>query len=650
VIAVLLASLLLANISVAHTGESERAPAVMQSPAWTLTLPTDQCLNLNHNNCQWSSPVLADITGDSFLEIIVATNKGHVLAIDRTGAVLWNTDVAPAFGMVAGTHEIASSPAVADIDADGKMEVVVGAGTLRAEVCTQGGVIVLEHDGTVKENWPVLADDWDIPPAGCRDTVYSTPALGDLDRDGGLEIISGGFDKRIDVWRHDASPYPGFPPDSYLTRYHPDWPELRNRLGDTIWSSPAVALIDGDNMLDVLIGTDEGLYEGSNWYCPYRYPDDIYFDYCGGSLYGLTGSGALLEGNFPRHIHETVQSTPAVADINHDGRGEIFVGTGTYYYRNSPDRPTLGFRVFGWDARGNDLPGWEGGKQVQGTVPASPSVGDITGDGEPEIVVATSAPEKRLYAWHHNGTLVPGFPMTPRDYMGQTLSNYDVGTGFILADYDGDGAMEIFFNQAWGVTIVDGDGTQLTAAAPDQAKPIYLTGGTLLNNPAVADIDGDGRLEMVVYNSKLYLWELPDSGPEADWPMFKQNSLRNGSTMAGDLTVVPGALASMVEQGGDRTVFLWLRAPGTGSFDYEVVASHPEYFRLPPAGSSTGSIELVELTILASRLPAGSADLGSLEIRATAGDRQLENTSPPVSVQMNVVEEMYQLALPLISR
>ena len=70
-----------------------------------------------------------------------------------------------------------------------------------------------------------------------------------------------------------------------------------------------------------------------------------------------------------------------------------------------------------------------------------PSIGDITGDGKPNIVVAAS--DKRLYAWHINGQPVAGFPMTPRTHRNTVLDDYNVGMGFILADYSGDGKMEI---------------------------------------------------------------------------------------------------------------------------------------------------------------------------------------------------------------
>ena len=81
-------------------------------------------------NCHKASPVLVDLTGDGNLEIIVATNSGHVVAYRHDGSLLWDKDVAGAYGVGKNKQRIASSPAVADIDADGRMEIVTGTGSM----------------------------------------------------------------------------------------------------------------------------------------------------------------------------------------------------------------------------------------------------------------------------------------------------------------------------------------------------------------------------------------------------------------------------------------------------------------------------------------------------------------------------------------
>ncbi|MDT8307688.1 MAG: VCBS repeat-containing protein, partial [Anaerolineae bacterium] len=620
---------------------------------WTAPLPSSVCPD-SLPNCHYASPVISDIDNDEFGEIIVATNKGHVIAFNHDGSVVWNVDLAPAFGMATGTQQITSSPAVADIDADGRAEIVVATGTILSNICTQGGIIVLEHNGAVKPGWPVFADDHAVAPAGCADTIFSTPALTDLDGDGYLEIITGGFDKRIRVYHHNAQPVDGFPPDSHLSAAFPTWTDLRQRLGDTIWSSPAVGLLDGDERLDIIIGTDEGYLNSlGGWNCPYTLPAGWAEGYCGGSLYGLTSSGARLAGNFPRYFYETVGSTPALADVTGDGRPEIFLGTGTFYYNHSPDHPTNGFRVYGLDHRGNDLPGWTGGKVVGGTVPASPSVGDITGDGNPEIVVATSGPERKLYAWHSDGRLVAGFPMQPVDHYGKANADFNVGTGFVLADTDGDATNEIVFNQGWTVTIVDGTGRQLTSPRfPATDRPIYLTDGMLLNTPAVGDIDNDGKLELVTHNSRLYVWELPQSTSKTAWPMFRHNPARTGNNAPAYLKVAPVPATALVER-NSGTIEMPIHVKSVGGaavFEWRAEAQTSPTAQLPlTAGTATNEVTIF-LEVATDHLRLGSNDLGTVEIMASIEGEPISGSPTSVPVVVVVAENLYTVSLPVLQR
>ena len=617
-------------------------------PKWTRSLPAKLCAySSSDTNCHRSSPVLVDLTGDGHLEIVVATNNGHVLAMRRDGIVLWDVDTAPYFGMSAGKQEINSSPAVADIDADGKMEVVVGAGTTSTSVCTQGGVIVLEHNGDVKNGWPVLSQHWDIPPSGCRETIFSTPALGDLDMDGDLEIVFGAWDKRIYALHHDGQFVTGYPPDSYhYNRF--GWSNFEGRLGDHIWGSAALTDLSGDGYLDVIIGTGEGNYDYhwepvvGNWNCPYRPVNTL--GYCGGSVYALDRMGNLLEG-FPRFIYEAIDSTPAIADINGDGRAEIFIGTGSWYYNNSPDHPTLGFRLFGLDNHGKDLPGWEGGNTVGGVVSASPAIGDITGDGKANIVVA--ARDRKLYAWHLDGSRVAGFPMTPTIHFNKVLDDYDVGTGFILADYSGDGKMEIFLRHASEIIIVSGSGRQLTAPAPADTRPVYYPGERIWNNPAVGDLDGDGHLELVVQNSTLTVWDLPSSSLSADWPMFKRDAARSSASIP-LVTVEPKEYYLLIEEGetGIRefTVTVYGRL---GLFDWTISSDRPDIVTFPKSSGTIQGREAIRVQVsLADVLPVGVHSLGNIivELSQNVGDPVIET----IPLQLRVVKELSRSYLPFV--
>ena len=69
--------------------------------------------------------------------------------------------------------------------------------------------------------------------------VYSSPALGDLDGDGHLEVVVGSDDGKVYAWHHDGTPVAG-------------WPQTT---GDVVDSSPALGDLDGDGHLEVVVGS-----------------------------------------------------------------------------------------------------------------------------------------------------------------------------------------------------------------------------------------------------------------------------------------------------------------------------------------------------------------------------------------------------------
>jgi len=146
---------------------------------------------------------------------------------------------------------------------------------------------------------------------------------------------------------------------------------------------------------------------------------------------------------------------------------------------------------------------------------ASAAVGDLDGDLDLEIVLQAAVDVEQdtygnqlahpIYAFHHDGTLVSGFPAgCPPDvpaYVGAMRSIYPPA----VVDIDGDGADEIVFvtgtyNTSYAksyLVILSGTGDFVTGpidiTSNANSEPYWPATGI-----AVDDLDGDGEKEIVV--------------------------------------------------------------------------------------------------------------------------------------------------------
>jgi hypothetical protein len=154
------------------------------------------------------SPALADINGDTFVDIVAAGTDGKLYVYDRNGNLL------PAFApsgiryspYFSGASE--SSPVVADINGDTVPDIVQGdeSGTLNG----------FSGTGAPLPGFPI--------ELGAE--VRGTPALCDCDGDGLSEIVVAGWDTKLHVWDYNfpfsptmLPPWPQFHHDAERTGY-----------------------------------------------------------------------------------------------------------------------------------------------------------------------------------------------------------------------------------------------------------------------------------------------------------------------------------------------------------------------------------------------------------------------------------------------
>lgn len=322
---------------------------------------------------------------------------------------------------------------------------------------------------------------------------FGSPTFYDLDGDGVMEIITTDRQQTY-VFAADGSLWPGWP-----------------RAGGSD-NLPAVADIDEDGSPEILVASPGG-------------PPRI-------RCFNVDGS---IQAGFPVNLpyqNWLNVTTPAVADV--DGDGHLDVG--------AQSEPGVAFV----DRFGQALPGWPYLWQTSQNIPwSAPAVADLDGDGLREVVVGTNC----LYACavhviRADGTAMPGWPRPTENIFASPA----------VGDLDGDGDLEIVVQEGdptWygnKLHVWHHDGTAL----PGWPIAIAPQWESSRSNPALVDVDDDGRLEIVTHTDDSMLHILNADGSE--WDGFPR-PLPTGSISS----------VSVIDADGDDMAEFFLCYYGSGS-------------------------------------------------------------------------------------
>jgi hypothetical protein len=479
--------LLVATVLAVCVIPASSAHAADPTPNWTLTTPND-----------WnrtSSPVIADINGDGKPEIVVGHEDGYVRALEANGSSLGGWPQPALMGSSSPTA-IDSSPTVADLNKDGKREVIVGVGS-NFQANHNGGVIVYRGDGSVQCRF-FTRDTFNVatgnPGAdGYSDGVFSTPAIGDVNGDGKPDIVFGSWDHYVHAIDRTCHELPGFPVF----------------VDDTIWSSPSLYDIDHDGRLEIFIGNDQTAGGPDNWQ--------------GGELRALDWQNGVVRELWKRQVSDVIQSSPAIADINGDGHPDVIVGAGDAF--NSPD----GHRVWAFDAvTGANLRGWP--VLTGGVTFSSPALGDLDGDGRPDVAIGSSDGVLQVYKGNGGRLWAVHLPFNTGPGGAITASP-------IIADMNGDGHNDVGVGNNWGFFIVNGR----TGAIISKVNTFKSYGAS----GAVGDFGSAGWRLVVTgfdtphHSTTMASYSIPRPLVTPPWPVFHRTAAHIGAPASGGNPLPP---------------------------------------------------------------------------------------------------------------
>ena len=494
----------------------------------------------------------ADLNGDNTQELIVPTEDGTIHAYEPDGSELpgWPVHTllersakghagAPGFNALEAQTPPREPPrgaAVADLDGDGRPEVIDTAGT---------HLYVWEPNGKLRPGFPVSSHLHLCGPSlESQPLVHpkcgfaASPAVGHLEGPGqGLDIVVPSLDGHLYAFDDQGHELPGFP----TALADPGVPPSQRMIAESI-NEPAIADLNGDGKDDVVVATNE-TYDAN----PPSGDDvaglfgqafsDALANAAGGSsrVYAVNGANGDFLPGWPVKLNGAIQDTlpfigpgqdPAVADIG--GKETVIAST------------TGSATIEEYDASGHLIRGVQQGTygplsdatDRSGTVNLfeSASVGRLFAGGGLDIVkyglslsdlanlllVGQNLPYNHLIGAYNaqTGAALPAFPRITDDF--QFLSSSDIakvdkgssdnqvvaGTGLgLLHAYDGSTGLDV------------------------KGFP-KVTGGWLF---APAAFSQDGRMADITREGYLFQWNLPELPRcQHEWPSFRHDPFQSG--------------------------------------------------------------------------------------------------------------------------
>jgi hypothetical protein len=425
-------------------------------------------------------PNLTELDCDGRLDLFLGRVEGTLTryeqgdAHDRFGFV---TDRFEGIEIVAqiGSLHGANTMYWADYDGDGDQDLFWGD-------FFESGVLLIPNVGSCAspnlrvEPQPVMVNGTKLETSG-----YNVPSLVDIDADGDLDMFVGVLGGAYNPNRTASDNF------YLLERVGSEYQLRTTRYLSTLdvgsESVPAFADLDGDGLLDMLVGNklDPDHNERARLY---------YFRNTGRARAPAFALTDTLDADVSFHY------APVLADLDDDGDADLLLGTwndGVHVYRNSGRAAPSFTRDTTLNVR------FERGSNF------TPAAADMDGDGDLDLLVGEASGELNFV--RNTGTRAkPAFTVESENYQ-----QVDAGRRShpALYDLDGDGDYDLVLgSENGGVIYYRNDGTrggprfvkaELQLALPPHASPVFV------------DLNGDGAAELVTgsLSGGLTYWQRP---------------------------------------------------------------------------------------------------------------------------------------------
>jgi hypothetical protein len=448
----------------------------------------------------YSSPATVDLDGDGRADIVAGSYD--VVALDGIdGSLKWRA---------AGNQRVWPGVAIGELQA-GQASIVVGRGDSK--------VSVYDFAGNARAGWP---------QAAFASGEIRALALGDLDRNGLLHVVvgvaAGMSNETVNVLAGNGTVRAGFP------ARHPGDPGYGWGIYNT---NLAVGNLDADDYPDIVAPTDT------------HYTTVL--DRAGGQMRANPMYGMSSDGN-PRktwaevgvHVDQAADlrgyakcgiehrpnfalAAAVIADVDGNGVAELVLPGNVYNCDNSTtlyadvwvlrsDRTRWSGAGFDWTAippQGASGAPLSEDYNVIENIAFNAVVADLDHDGRQEILLPSH--DGKLHAWWLDKTEHGAWPFVIPG------SGFHFASEPVVADLDNDGDAEVLFT-TWGqkslaesgrLYVLDSLGHLLHSLVLPAPRGASWSGG--LAAPTLADIDGDGELELIVNTvaAGVVVYDLP---------------------------------------------------------------------------------------------------------------------------------------------